>query len=126
MQKNQLTALLYGWIVVLGIILLSSVVLALVLQFTAFDEPGLKWTTLIIGILALFLGGITAGAKGKSKGWLIGTTIGLGFTLLIFLVQYLGYQQGFSLEQSIHHLGFLAAALVGGIIGVNLIGGQVE
>lgn len=125
MQKNQLTALLYGWIVVLGIILLSSVVLALVLQFTAFDEPGLKWTTLIIGILALFLGGITAGAK-EIKGWLIGTTIGLGFTLLIFLVQYLGYQQGFSLEQSIHHLGFLAAALVGGIIGVNLIGGQVE
>ncbi|WP_249870990.1 TIGR04086 family membrane protein [Oceanobacillus saliphilus] len=122
MQKNQFIALLYGWIAVFGIILLSSFILALILNFTAFERPGLEWATLIIGLLALFSGGIIAGIKGKAKGWMIGGTIGLGFSLIIFLIQYLGYQQGFSLEQSLYHLAYLGAALLGGIIGVNLVG----
>ncbi|WP_067727300.1 TIGR04086 family membrane protein [Oceanobacillus damuensis] len=126
MQKNQFIALLYGWIVVFGIILISSFVLALILNFTSFERPGLEWATLIIGLVALFSGGITAGIKGKAKGWMIGGTIGLGFSLIIFLVQYLGYQQGFSLEQSLYHLAYLAVALLGGIIGVNVAGEPSE
>lgn len=122
MRRNQFTALLYGWIVVFGIILVASFILAIILKFTTFNLPGLEWATLIIGLLALFLGGITAGLKGKVKGWVIGGSIGLGFSLIIFLIQYLGYQQGFSLEQSLYHLGYLVAALIGGIIGVNLAG----
>ncbi|WP_010651023.1 TIGR04086 family membrane protein [Oceanobacillus massiliensis] len=120
MQKNQFIALLYGWIVVFGIILISSFILALIWNFTALKESGLQWATLVIGLLALFSGGITAGIKGKAKGWMIGGATGIGFSLIIFLIQYLGYQQGFSLEQGLYHLSYLAAALLGGIIGVNL------
>lgn len=126
MHRIQFTALLFGWIVVFGIILIASFVLALILNFTAFGESGLQWATLIIGLLALFIGGVIAGIKGKAKGWMIGGTIGIGFSLIIFLIQYLGYQQGFSLEQSLYHLAYLAAALLGGIIGVNLVGTQPE
>ncbi|MFC4022664.1 TIGR04086 family membrane protein [Oceanobacillus longus] len=126
MHRNQFIALLYGWIVVFGIILISSFVLALILNFAAFGESSLEWATLIIGLLALFIGGVTAGMKGKAKGWMIGGTIGLGFSLIIFLIQYLGYQQGFSIEQSLYHLAYLAAALLGGIIGVNLVGTTTE
>ncbi|MGJ9457079.1 TIGR04086 family membrane protein [Oceanobacillus sp. CF4.6] len=126
MHRSQLIALLYGWIVVFGVILISSFVLALILNFTAFGESNLEWATLIIGLLALFIGGVTAGMKGKAKGWMIGGSIGLGFSLIIFLIQYLGYQQGFSIEQSLYHLAYLAAALLGGIIGVNLVGTTTE
>lgn len=122
MQGKQFTALLYGLIVAFGIILISSIILALILQFTAFNEPGLNISTLIVGLLALFLAGVTAGMKGKSRGWLIGGMTGIGFSLIIFLIQYLGYRQGFSLEQSLNHLGFIGAALLGGVIGVNIIG----
>ncbi|MBP1968777.1 putative membrane protein (TIGR04086 family) [Virgibacillus natechei] len=121
MKTNQFTALMYGWIVVFGLILIASLILAALLSFTTFDEPTITWVTLIIGIISLLLGGITAGVKGKSKGWVIGATVGLGFSFFIFLVQYLGYQQLFSLEQSIHHIGYIAAALFGGVIGVNVV-----
>ncbi|WP_373892914.1 TIGR04086 family membrane protein [Virgibacillus natechei] len=122
MKKNQFIALLYGWIVVLGFILIASVILAFFLSFTTFNEPTLTWVTLAIGLIALFIGGIVAGVKGKARGWIIGGVIGLGFTLFVFLVQYLGYQQMFSLEQLLYHIGYIIAALFGGIIGVNVAG----
>ena len=121
MRNKQITALLYGWIVVFSLVFFASIILALLLRLTSFNEPTLSMVTLVIGLLALFIGGLVAGIKGQSKGWIIGGVIGGGFTLLVFLVQYLGYKQGFSFEQSLHHLGFIFAALIGGVFGVNII-----
>lgn len=121
MKSNQFTALLYGWIVVFSLVLITSIVLALLLRFTSLNEPTLSWITLVIGFLSLFIGGLVAGLKGQSKGWIIGGITGIGFTLFVFLVQYLGYKQSFSLEQSLHHLGYIIAALVGGVLGVNFV-----
>ncbi len=84
------------------------------------NESVLFWVTLIVGLLSLFMGGLVAGMKGKERGWLIGGLTGVGFTLFVVLVQYLGYQQGLSLEQALYHLGYILAALTGGVIGVNL------
>lgn len=121
MKRNHFIALIYGWIVIFGLILLSSVILAFLLKFTTLSEPQVTYITLSIGLISLFIGGIVAGIKGKGYGWLIGGITGIGFTIFIFLVQYLGYRQGFSLEQSLHHLGYILAALIGGIIGVNAV-----
>lgn len=120
-RKQQFVALMYGWIIIIGLILVTSVILALLLQFTSMGEATLSWITLGAGLLALFIGGIVAGVKNKQKGWVIGCITGLGFTLLVFLVQYLGYQQVFSMEQSLHHIGYVLAALIGGVVGVNMV-----
>ncbi|AXI09573.1 TIGR04086 family membrane protein [Oceanobacillus zhaokaii] len=126
MQRNLFTALLYGWIFVFSFILLSSIILALLFRFTVFNENSLSWIALAIGFITLFIGGFIAGAKGKMKGWMIGGFTGLGFSLFTFLVQYLGYQHGFSMEQSLTHLGYLLAAVIGGVIGVNIFGSRSE
>lgn len=125
-MTKQFTAVVYGFVMVLGLILITSIILALLLRFTSFNDPLLSWITLGIGLISLFIGGLVAGAKGKAKGWIIGGVTGLGFTLFTFLVQYLGYQQGFSLEQSIHHLAYISAAVLGGIVGVNTLGTTTE
>ncbi|WP_068674455.1 TIGR04086 family membrane protein [Oceanobacillus sp. Castelsardo] len=126
MRKQLFHALLFGWITVLGLILISSVIIAFLLKVTSLDENLLSWIALVIGILSLFIGGLITGLKGKTKGWIIGAITGIGFTIFTFLIQYLGYQQGFSIEQSIHHIGFIFAAVIGGVIGVNIIGDTRE
>jgi putative membrane protein (TIGR04086 family) len=126
MRNQQFVALLYGWIIVLGLILVSSMAIALLLRFSSFSEPAVDWVTLVIGLISLFIGGAVAGAKGKQKGWIIGAFTGLGFTIFTFLVQFLGYQVGFSLQQTIHHLFYIMAALFGGVIGVNIVSNQNE
>ncbi|MFZ3576428.1 TIGR04086 family membrane protein [Virgibacillus sp. DJP39] len=126
MGKQQFVALMYGWIVILGLIFISSMVIALLLRFTPLNEPALSWVTLIVGLITLFIGGIVAGTKSKKKGLFIGCITGLGFTLFTFAVQYLGYEQTFSLEQSFNHLGYILVAVLGGVIGVNAVGGSEQ
>ncbi|KPH77093.1 MULTISPECIES: TIGR04086 family membrane protein [Bacillaceae] len=126
MRKQLFHALLFGWITVLGLILISSVIIAFLLKVTSLDENLLSWIALVIGILSLFIGGLITGLKGKAKGWIVGAITGIGFTIFTFLVQYLGYHQGFSMEQSLHHIGFIFAAVIGGVIGVNIIGDTSE
>lgn len=86
----------------------------------------LSWVAFSVGLVGLFIGGMITGIKGKSKGWVVGGLTGLGFTLFIFLVQYLGYQNGFSIQQMLHHTGFILAAIFGGMIGVNLFQKDAE
>lgn len=119
-MKKQFTALLYGWIFVLAFILITSFILALILQFTDISQWMLSWIAFGVGLVALFIGGLITGVKGKAKGWIYGGITGIGFTLFVFLVQYLGYRNGFSLEQLLHHSGYIIAAVFGGMIGVNI------
>lgn len=121
MNNRPVMGILYGWTFILGLILLASIVLALLLKFTELNEPTLSTITLIIGLIALFIGGFIAGIKGKAKGWMIGAVVGLGFSLFIFVIQYLGYQESFTLLQTFHHMGFFIVALIGGIFGVNFV-----
>ncbi|MDL4841634.1 TIGR04086 family membrane protein [Aquibacillus rhizosphaerae] len=120
MAKSRFSALLWGWIVTFVIMLCASLILSLLLRFTSLGSSTLSWTTLAVSIIALFSGGLVAGLKGKEKGWILGAGIGVGFTLFILLYQYLGYRNGFSTNQMIHHGGFLLAALLGGVFGVNM------
>ncbi|HEY4601191.1 MAG TPA: TIGR04086 family membrane protein [Cerasibacillus sp.] len=120
MLRQQVSSLFYGWIIILSIILVTSFILAFLLRFTELNDPTLSWVTLVVGLFAFFSGGLVAGMKGKSKGWMTGMITGGSMTLVIFLIQYLGYKQGFSFEQFLFHIGYIFAAMFGGVIGVNL------
>lgn len=120
MVNTRIKALLHGWIVILAILLLASLILSLLLRFTSLGASTLSGTTTIISFLALFAGGWVAGLKAGEKGWLIGILTSLGFSLFIFLYQYLGLQTVFSLSQILYHTGFLLTAIVGAIFGVNM------
>lgn len=125
-MKKHCFALIYGWIFVLAFILIGSFILALILQFTTVSQSMLSWIAFAVGLLALFCGGLITGMKGKAKGWIFGGIVGAGFTLFVFFVQYLGYQNGFTFEQLMHHSAFILAAMFGGMIGVNLFSSATE
>ncbi len=120
-KNSYLVAVVYGWISILVLILISSTFLSLVVRFTTVSEFTLSYISLTIGLVTLFIGGIIAGLKGKENGWIVGILTGGGFTLLTFLIQYLGFNEVFSIKQSIYHLTYILAAVVGSIIGVNLM-----
>ncbi|MGM7702159.1 TIGR04086 family membrane protein [Pseudalkalibacillus sp. Hm43] len=120
MSRRMITAMGFGLVVVLAIIMCSSFLLSLLLRFTSLTEHSLTWVILGLSILALFIGGMVSGKKGKEKGWILGAGTGLLFSVVVFLVQYLGYQVQFDPEQYLYHLGYLLASALGGVMGVNL------
>ncbi|WP_408007057.1 TIGR04086 family membrane protein [Pseudalkalibacillus sp. A8] len=120
MSRRMISAMGFGLIVVLAIIMSSSFILSMILRFSSLTEQSFTWVILGLSIIALFIGGIVSGKKGKEKGWLLGAGTGLLFTIVVFLVQYLGYQIKFDPQQYLHHLGYLLASALGGMMGVNL------
>ncbi len=116
----MLPAVMFGLITVLAIALSFSFVVSLILMFSSFTEASFSWIIMAVSFLSLFIGGVMSGGKAKEKGWLAGGLTGILFTLITFLVQYLGYNAGFSPEQYMFHGGYILAAAFGGIIGVNL------
>ncbi|WLR49986.1 TIGR04086 family membrane protein [Bacillus tianshenii] len=124
MGKHTWMAVLYGIIAIVVIVLVSSMILSLLLKMTNLTEQSLAWVILVLSFLALFIGGFISGGKNKEKGWLTGAGTGALFTGLVFLIQYLGYQSAFSMEQMLYHLGYIMTAVLGGIIGVNMKGGE--
>ncbi|TWI56264.1 TIGR04086 family membrane protein [Halalkalibacter nanhaiisediminis] len=113
-------AVLVGLTTVLVIVLSFSFVISLVLSFTSFTEQSVSWLILTAAFIAMFLGGVMSGAKAKERGLMAGASTALLFSLITFLIQFLGYDSSFTSEQYMYHGGYLLVAALGGIIGVNL------
>ncbi|WP_088102627.1 TIGR04086 family membrane protein [Halalkalibacter urbisdiaboli] len=122
--RGFLPAVFFGLGTILVIALSFSFLVSLVLSLTSLTEQSVHWVILIVAFLAMFIGGLVSGAKAKEKGWIAGISTALLFSFLTFLIQFLGYDSGFTSEQYLFHGGYLLVAACGGIIGVNLSSGK--
>ncbi|MBA2873624.1 TIGR04086 family membrane protein [Thermaerobacillus caldiproteolyticus] len=113
-------AIVYGIVTIFLLAAIVSFFLSLMMKFTSIEESSLTWMIFTSSLLSMFIGGFVAGGKGKEKGWLMGGATGVLFTVIVLLFQFLGLEQSFSLKQWLYHLGFLAAAMLGGVLGVNI------
>lgn len=118
--KNGIKAISFGLLFIFLIIVIVGFVLSLLLQFSNLTEQSLQWVTTIVTFLALFIGGFIAGGKGKEAGWLLGGLTGLGFVIIVFLIQFLGFNSNYDISQLYYHIGYLLIATLGGVIGVNM------
>ena len=120
-NRGILLSMMYGVITIFIMILSVSFIISLLLRFTSLTETSFTWVIIIFTFLSLLIGGFVSGGKSKQKGWLVGAGTGAFYTLLVFLIQFLGYNTPFSLEQYLFHGGYILIALVGGILGVNVV-----
>lgn len=120
-NRGIFTSMIYGLITILVIILSVSFIISLLLRFTSLTESSFKWVIIVLTFVAILIGGFVSGGKSKQKGWLVGAGTGLLYSLLVFLVQYLGYNDTFSMQQYLFHGGYVLIAIIGGIFGVNVV-----
>lgn len=113
-------SVLYGWIGIVVVLFLASIILTILLRFTSLGESTLEMATLFISFIALFTGGLIAGLKAKHKGILVGSITSLLFTFILFCYRFLGLHIEFTVIELVNHLAYLFLAIIGGIIGVNL------
>ncbi|MGG3518934.1 TIGR04086 family membrane protein [Bacillus pseudomycoides] len=118
--KKLSTAIGFGIITLLIFASVTSMVIALLLKFTNISEGTLTVTLFILAILSMLISGFVAGKKAQGKGWLVGLTTGLTFTILVFLVSYLGFSNSLSKSQLLYQLALMGASTLGGIFGVNM------
>jgi putative membrane protein (TIGR04086 family) len=74
---------------------------------------------LISGIIIFVILGFLSGNIKRSKGLISGLTLALIVIIILVLLQFLGFEEKFSLEKAIKFAIFLVSSAFGGIIGVN-------
>lgn len=121
METSFVRAVLFGWVAIAILLIVTTTTLAFIIRFSSISEMTISYVAMIMAFIILFIGGLISGFKGKANGLLIGLCTGGGFTLLTLLVQFLGYNDLFSLYQMLFHLAYMMTAVVGSIIGVNLM-----
>jgi len=118
--KKLSIAIGFGIITLLLLASITSMVIALLLKFTNINESTLAIALFILALLSMLISGFIAGKKAQGKGWFVGFTTGLTFTILVFLVNYLGFSHALSNSQLLYQLGLMGASTLGGIFGVNM------
>lgn len=110
-KKNITFVLLKSILVAVCISLVGILVFALILKFVDLSEGFVKIINQIIKILSIFGGTYLCLKTEKSKGYLKGLLVGLGYTVIAFLVFSL-------LDGNLNlNLTFLTDIVFGGIIG---------
>ena len=113
------TAIGFGIVTLLILASITSMIMALLLKFTNINE-GTLTVTILYSLFIYAYVWIYCRQKAQGKGWLVGFTTGLTFTILVFLVNYLGFSQTLSNSQLLYQLALMGASTLGGIFGVNM------
>lgn len=119
-NRSFLSAILFGFMTILVLVLTTSLVISIILTFSSLTEQSVHWFIIAIAFLAMFTGGLMAGGRAKEKGLLVGAVTALLFSLLTFLIQFLGYDLSFTNEQYLFHGLYILTGAIGGVVGVNL------
>lgn len=111
-----LSGLLYSILYMLVGTLLAS----LLMLGTSIPES--SWVTLTFCIhgMAMLAGGFISGKRSGQKGWYYGGTLGLLYSVTVWIVGFLAYDAGFSLQTLYLLLLALGVGAIGGIVGVNM------
>ncbi len=110
----------YGIGSILLLMVVVAAVLAILLRFTTIDIDTLNQISLVAGLTILAFGGLIAAYKAEQKGWLSGILTGLIFALAMIGFQLIFENSWVSLTQLSYFGGLVIAALLGGMIGVNM------
>lgn len=107
--------------------LLISIILILILTFiiTLFNYIGLFNLNLvnifsyIIPFISFFIGGFLLGKKSINKGWLEGLKLGLISIFILFIFNFLAFNDGFSTSNIILYTIVLISNILGSMIGIS-------
>ena len=69
--------------------------------------------------VSILAGGVASGRRSDSRGWYHGGMLGLVYSVIILIIAFLAYDQGFSMQTLYVTLLTFASGALGGIIGVN-------
>ncbi|GEL77476.1 TIGR04086 family membrane protein [Tenuibacillus multivorans] len=116
---DRMKASLVGVVAIIGFMLVCSLIIALIVNFSSMSDSAFRWTSFITSVLVLMIGGFIGGRKTEEKGWMTGVIVGVIYTIGIVLYQFLAQNTWMYDSQLLYFLIFIIAATVGSMLGVN-------
>lgn len=105
------------WIIVPFLVM--SLLFSLLYYVNILGDNIYNYIKLFTPIVSLFLGGLYLGKHSTKKGWLEGLKLGGVNIIILFMISYLGFNQGFTFKLFIYYLIFLLVTVFGSMFGIR-------
>lgn len=112
---KYLKALLY----MLISIIIFSFLISTLNYFDIIGKGIINVFQIIAIIVSMFIGGFYVGKNSSNKGYLQGLKIGGIALAILFLLNYLGFGNGLSLEILLFYLIVMVSVVTGSVVGIN-------
>lgn len=113
--KNLGISLLY----IIGTILVLTFTISIFSYFNIINDKIVSIFKIIIPIISLLIGGFYMGKRSIKKGFLEGIKLGVIFSLMLIIFNFLAFGNSFKFKYLLFYLILIISSVLGSMIGIN-------
>lgn len=117
---NYLKKLGFSFLFIIGSILVLTFLITIFNYFDIMSDKVTSIFKIIIPVISLFIGGFYIGKKSLKKGFIEGLKLGLIFSIILILFNFLGLNNSFKLKYILFYLILIISSTLGSMIGINI------
>lgn len=113
--KNLSMSFLY----IISSILVLTFITTILSYFNILNDEVTSIIKIIIPIISMLIGGFYIGKRSNKKGFLEGLKLGLIFSSILIIFNYLAFDNSFKFKYTLFYLILLISSILGSMIGIN-------
>ena len=100
-------------------ILILTLFITVLSYFNIISDKAVSIFKIIIPIMSSLIGGFIIGKKSNEKGFVEGLKLGLIFSIIIVIFNYLAFDYSFKLKYILFEIIIIISSTLGSMIGIN-------
>ena len=116
---KYLKKLVFSFLYIIGSLLVITFIITIFNYFNIINDKVISIFNILIPIISLFIGGFYIGKKSNNKGYLEGLKLGIIFSILLLIFNFLGLSNSFKLKNLLFYLIIISSSIMGSMIGIN-------
>ena len=109
----------FSFIYIISSLLILTFIITFLNYFNIISDKVISIFKILIPIISLFIGGFYIGKNSNSKGYLEGLKLGVIFSLILIIFNYLAFDYSFKLKYLLFYLIIITSSILGSMIGIN-------
>lgn len=109
----------FSFLYIISSILVLTFIVTLLSYFNIMGDKVVSIFKIIIPIISVLIGGFYIGKKSVKKGFIEGLKLGLIFSIILVIFNYLGLGNSFKVKYLLFYLIIIITSILGSMIGIN-------
>lgn len=103
----------------IGSLSIITFIITIFNYFNIISDKIIPIFNILIPIISLFIGGFYMGKKSNNKGYLEGLKLGMVFSILLLIFNFLTLSNSFKFKYLLFYLIIIVSSIMGSMIGIN-------
>ena len=108
-----------SFIYIISTLLILTLITTIFSYFNIFNDKVTSMVKIIIPIISMFIGGFFIGKNSNKKGFLEGLKLGVIFSIIIIIFNYLAFDYSFKIKYLLFYSILIISSIFGSMIGIN-------